>query len=311
MPRHPQKTQYKDVKNRVIFLMRSPKSKEFFVGHCLPNSLMPIFRQHWSGDRNYTDKCFIALKNEGIHPCLTILEEVFATPVEAYRYVIAWTKIFEDAGYINLNKGNISDYLEDLYDNSLAIYKERRDKNLKEICDCRSCLVANYNRKQCPYCTCGVANKMERPKDNCYAEKEQREKMLHIRLSEEELEEIEKNARACDKTVSAYVRKMALDMCTLYVEHECITEHTHELSSYRNAINMLVFTIIKTKNYVPADIEYILEKTNQVMKLEGKFLNQHMDFVDKSDKLIRKTVRQTVNEHLSKSVENKERNTKN
>ena len=69
----------------------------------------------------------------------------------------------------------------------------------------------------------------------------------------------------------------------------------------------MVFTIIKTQNYVPADIEYILEKTKQVMKSEGKFLNQHMDFVDKSHKLIRKTVRQTVNEHLSKSVENKER----
>ena len=310
MPRNPQKSQYKDMKNRVIFLLRSPKTKEFFVGHCLTNSLMPIFRQHWSGDRNYTDECFTALKKEGLHPCLTVLEEVYATPVEAYRYVIAWTKIFVDAGYVNLNTGNLSCYIEDMMEDSVDVYEKNKDRNLEEICDCKACLVAHYNRKLCPCCSGDVPIKTKYP-EKFYSEKESKDKALHIRLSEGEWEQIEKNARACDKTVSAYVREMALNMCMLYVEEECITEHTYELSSYRNAINMLVFTIIKNKNYVPADIEYILEKTKQVMKSEGKFLNQHMDFVDKSDKLIRKTVRQTVNEHLSKSVENKERKTKN
>lgn len=150
MPRHPGKSQYKNMKMQVIYLLRSPKSKEFFVGHCQPNSLMPVFRQHWSGDRNYTDKCFLDLKKEGLHPCLTVLEELPLTDVEAYKRVIAWTKIFVDAGYKNLNTGNIECYMEDMFGETLSAYEQNKDSDIDEICDCKSCLVSNYGRKPCP-----------------------------------------------------------------------------------------------------------------------------------------------------------------
>lgn len=149
MPRHPQKSQYKVVKDRIIFLMRSPLSKEFFVGHCEPDSLMPIFRQHWAGQRYATEACFTALKKQGIHPCLTILEEVHCTQVQAFRHVIAWTKIFVDGGYVSLNNGNVMDYIEDMYEDSEAIYLLNKGKNISEICSCDACLVTNYGRKIC------------------------------------------------------------------------------------------------------------------------------------------------------------------
>lgn len=293
MPRHPQKSQYKEAKHRIIFLLRSPKTKEFFVGHCLPNSLLPIFRQHWSGDRLYTDKCFLSLKKEGLHPCLTVLEEVYATPVEAYRYVIAWTKIFVDAGYISLNTGNISCYIEDLQEDALRFFEDRRDKNLEEICDCKSCLVTNYNRKACPFCTCATPIKREYPK-SIDTGKTQKTKSLHIRLSEDDWDAIEKNAKVCGKTMSAYVRNVALEMCLLHIEHEYITEHTHEISSYKNAVSVLVYTIMKTQNYVPKDLEYILEKTDMILKLEKQFFAKHIAFGEGNRKLIRRTVKQVV-----------------
>ena len=151
MPRLPQKSQYKKIENRIIFLMRSPLSKEFFIGHCQPHSLMPIFRQHCAGDRYYTNVCFTNLKKQGLHPCLTILEEVKCTQVEAYSHIIAWTKIFVDAGYTNLNTGNVMDYIEDLYEKSKTIYEVNKTKILTEICSCNSCIVSNYGYKKCPY----------------------------------------------------------------------------------------------------------------------------------------------------------------
>ena len=129
--------------------MRSPLSKEFVIGHCKPDSLMPVFRQHCAGERYQTKACFMLLKEQGFHPCLTILEEVKCTQVEAYKHVIAWTKIFVDAGYISLNTGNIMNYIEDLYENSAAIYEANRKKNITEICSCKSCLVSNYKYKKC------------------------------------------------------------------------------------------------------------------------------------------------------------------
>ena len=297
MPRHPRKSQYKEIKKQVIFLLRSPKSKEFYVGHCQPNSLMPVFRQHWSGDRNYTDKCFLELKKEGLHPCLTVLEEVYLTDVEAYKHEIAWTKILVDAGYKNLNTGNIECYMEDMFGETLSAYEQNKDSDIDEICDCKSCLVSIYGHKTCPLCTCDVPEKVERPKG-----KDPKGTQLHIRMSEDELRVIEKNARICDKTVSAYVRQVATEMCVLPLDYECITAHTHEITTYKNAIDLLVFTIVKTGNYVPVDLEYILEKTDQLLKSEKNFLEQYGEFYDRNRKLIRKCVSRTVKDIANGTV---------
>ena len=151
MPRFPQKSQYKKCETRVIFLLRSPRSMEFYIGHCKPDSLMPIFRQHCAGDRYHTNVCFLSLKQQGLHPCLTILEEINSTQVEAYTHVIAWTKLFVEEGYISLNRGNIMDYIDDLFAKSQAVYNEFKNSDLKEICNCKNCIVKTYGRKQCPF----------------------------------------------------------------------------------------------------------------------------------------------------------------
>lgn len=117
---------------------------------------------------------------------------------------------------------------------------------------------------------------------------------LLIRLSEKELEQIQKNAAACDKTVSAYIRDIAVNMCILTPDNTCVTNHTDEISAYRNAINQLVFTIKKTGNYSSIDLEYILDKTNQILKSEREFLNSYRNSIESEKKLIARTVRNIV-----------------
>lgn len=127
-----------------------------------------------------------------------------------------------------------------------------------------------------------------------------RDNQLLIRLSEEELTQIKNNALACGKSVSAYIRETAINMSVLNIDNECITKHTNEITAYRNAINHLVFTIKKTGNYTPVDLEYILDKTNDLLKSEKSFLDNHSKSIESIKKMITRTVRNIVKTHLKK-----------
>lgn len=128
---------------------------------------------------------------------------------------------------------------------------------------------------------------------------------LKIRISEDDLEQIQRNAKVCDKTVSAYVRETALNMCVPSPDYKVITDHTAQISACRNAINQLIFTIRKTGSYVPVDIEYILEKTNSMLKSEGEFIDAMIESNDKNRKLIAKKVKTIVNQNIAKGQSKK------
>lgn len=132
-------------------------------------------------------------------------------------------------------------------------------------------------------------------------DKKNKSTQLLIRLPEDELEQIRINAKVCDKTVSAYIRELALNMCLIENDYSCIERHTAQISAYRNAINQLIFTIKKTGNYTPVDLEYILNKTNEILKSENKFLDMYEKLVESEKKLIARTVRQIVRENIKKT----------
>ena len=118
------KSQYIDKDNRVIYLLLNPITKEFFISHCQEKLIIDVFRHHYYGKRFQTKECVDDLKTEDLHPCLFVLETINSTKVEAYNYVIVWTKIFLEVGYTNLNEGNIVNYMADLSENNLLIYNK-------------------------------------------------------------------------------------------------------------------------------------------------------------------------------------------
>lgn len=121
---------------------------------------------------------------------------------------------------------------------------------------------------------------------------------IKLLVNEEELQQIKNNAKISGKTVSAYIRETAINMCVINLDNTCITEHTNEISAYRNAINQLIFTIKKTGNYTPVDLEYILEKTNAMLKSEKEFINTYRKSIESEKKLVARTVRKTVKKHI-------------
>ena len=120
---------------------------------------------------------------------------------------------------------------------------------------------------------------------------------LLLRISEEELEQIQENARYCGKTVSAYIRETALNMAIINIDNEMVEAHTNEIVAYKNAINQLVFTIKKTGGYDPVDLEYILEKTRGLLSSEKKFLIDFNKFSTNIKEIVKATVQNIVKEN--------------
>lgn len=118
---------------------------------------------------------------------------------------------------------------------------------------------------------------------------------LKIRLSESDYNQIQKNAKAFDQTVSAYIRQCALNTCIVPIDLSIITEHTEKISAYQNAVNHLIYTIRKTGNYTPPDLEYIFERTRDILKIEKRLLELYTLHVDTTEKTVRKAVRDIIN----------------
>ena len=108
------------------------------------------------------------------------------------------------------------------------------------------------------------------------------------------------NARVGIKTVSDYVTEVALNFCVLNYEYEDVIAHNNEITYLRNAINKLMYTIIKTGEYVPADLEFILVKMNEISKSEGKFIVLMLDDTEKKSRVVARTTREIVRKHLAK-----------
>lgn len=143
------KNQYTEKQNRIIYVLLNPLSKEFYIGHCKEKILKRIYSQHYNGERYQTQKSIELLKKQNYHPCLFILEELYSTKVEAYNYVIVWTKIFIENGYKNLDHGNILNYIDELYENNLLLYNQKNNQNIDKIIRCKNCIVSYYNGKKC------------------------------------------------------------------------------------------------------------------------------------------------------------------
>ena len=119
-------------------------------------------------------------------------------------------------------------------------------------------------------------------------------KRIKITLPKEEHEQIKRNAEFFGMNVSAYIRKMAADADTISLNFKSVEEHTKYLNIQRRAVMELIYTIIKTGNYTPADLEYILKNSNDVLKSQKKFLMDFSDEVNEQERAIAKMIRKKL-----------------
>ena len=150
MPRPKKKKQYYVKKDRTIYLIKNPNSREFYIGHTLSHNIRSTYKDHYIETKYKTANMIRELKNQGLKPCCFTLEKIHCTSVQAYRYVIIWTKIFIEQSYNNLDTGAVIEYAADLLEENIPLYEERKNTNLAELIQCKNCLFPDYGRKICP-----------------------------------------------------------------------------------------------------------------------------------------------------------------
>lgn len=128
---------------------------------------------------------------------------------------------------------------------------------------------------------------------------------IKLIVSEEEQLQIKNNAKAAGKTVSAYMRETALNYFIFDCDNsDLINDHIHEISSLRNSINQLIYTIEKTGDYYPSELETIHELMVEIMSSEKNFLTMMEKDIVKKRKILKTQVNTIVEERI-KMVENK------
>lgn len=99
-----------------------------------------------------------------------------------------------------------------------------------------------------------------------------REKIIQIRVTENEYLKISENSKKVNMQVAPYIRLVAQNPIINQIDYKVIAEHTKEIAEIRNSINRLIFSIEASNNYLPREIESIVEMMNKIFESENKLL---------------------------------------
>lgn len=99
--------------------------------------------------------------------------------------------------------------------------------------------------------------------------------------------------------MSAYVRETASNFRTLNYEWRVLDEHLKVLYSLRNAVNALFLSIRRKDNYAPADLEYILERINDIYRSEKLLIQQIPRIKEEKARQVAIEARKIVRKYIS------------
>ena len=161
MPRISRKTQYTKKEECCIYVILNPFSKEFYIDHTLTRNVRQLYIEHCLGNRKKTEALAFKAREDSIRLCCFNLCELFCTKVEAYRVVIAWTKIFVEQGFINVDHGNIECYIDDLFGDAKSFYESNKHIHIDQKFNCSNCLFPTFKRQECAMKARGVSSMNE------------------------------------------------------------------------------------------------------------------------------------------------------
>lgn len=101
-----------------------------------------------------------------------------------------------------------------------------------------------------------------------------RQKLIQIRVTNEENKNIESNARKLKMQVAPYIRMVAQNPTIIQNDYAAIREHTKQVNEIIKSINRLIFTIEATNNYLPKQIDSMVDYTKYILETENKLLDE-------------------------------------
>ena len=97
-------------------------------------------------------------------------------------------------------------------------------------------------------------------------------KAVKIYCSEEEYEIIKIHADECGKSVSGYLREIALYGNAICINHDVILEHTKIINKFTTEMHLIITMLVQTKQAFPKDIEVMVSLLEEISKNQKTML---------------------------------------
>lgn len=89
-------------------------------------------------------------------------------------------------------------------------------------------------------------------------------KVVKIYCNEEEYQVIESHAARYGKTVSGYIREVALYGRAFNINYDAILEHTKKINTLKTEMHLIITMLVQTKQAYPADIERMVSLLEEI-----------------------------------------------
>lgn len=101
-----------------------------------------------------------------------------------------------------------------------------------------------------------------------------RQDNIRVRVTEDEYKIIKENADILGMKVAPYIRKVAQNPNIIHFNYSAIERHTQQIGKIDESINLLIYTIHVNNDYLPKEIEGILNYIKEVWETENKLLEE-------------------------------------
>ena len=127
-------------------------------------------------------------------------------------------------------------------------------------------------------------------------------RQINIKVSDEEYDLINATAALLDKTITAYVKELALNQNIINYDFETLQKHTEEISNIKQVLNQIVITMIQNGDIYSGDMNTILSVIQELTDSEKEIKSQ----LRKERESNRKYLKKCVQKNLLKLQEEKE-----
>lgn len=253
----------------VIYILLSKSKRCFIIARGAEETLRETYRHHLKKRRDFSENFIKNIEPE--RPCLFVLERVAAE--ENVNLLLVWLRILRENRLTSFNSKDLIEQSERLnFDNKKA-YEQRKDFDISGITACENCLIPTFKNQTCP----NYLSSPSKANDKIPAalsSKIKRKRAFEIRIcvSEEEKQAIESNAKELKMQVVNYVRMVAKNPMIRLYNYQAVRDHTKEIGEIRTCLNRLIFTIEATNNYLPKEIETMVNLMYEIFEGENRLL---------------------------------------
>ena len=118
-----------------------------------------------------------------------------------------------------------------------------------------------------------------------------RQHEIRIKVNKEEYDNIRLNADILGMQVAPYIRRVAQSPTIINFNYSAVSRHTRQIGQIVNSINRLIFTIDLNNDYLPKEIDGIVDYIEKIWETENELLEEVRNQWIKAEKQGRKCKR--------------------